>query len=98
MVPDFSASYAESQRNLLAFLQIDLELCFTFADLVNTELRIGDREAALRVNAKAQLAYDTIAHLSLRVDDDAAKNEVHQRLTELRARLDGLQHDLQPAI
>jgi hypothetical protein len=81
--------HAQSQRNRIEFLKTDLAICFTFADLVDTEFLIGDREAALLVKEKAEHGYETIAHLLTGVDDSTEKDAIQERLHELRARLDG---------
>lgn len=46
--PNLAKLHAETERSRYDFLQTDLALCFTFADLVNTELGLalrGDRAA-----------------------------------------------------
>ena len=89
-LPDPSGFIARTQRAYLDFLKADLALCFTFADLVDTELQSGDREAALRVKAKTERGYETIADLLTNTDDGSEKAAIRQRLTELRSRLDAL--------
>ena len=50
---DFSEMQEATEKNLVDFLQTDLGVCSTFADLVRTEMRMGDGAAAQRVFAKA---------------------------------------------
>jgi len=38
--------HAATEQHRVNFLQTDLALCFTFADLVKTECEMGDWEAA----------------------------------------------------
>jgi hypothetical protein len=89
---DFSWRLAELQDQTTRlgadFLLTDLDLCFTFADSIQTELSIGDLEAAKRVLKTAEAGYASIAQLLPRIDGDGRKDEIAQRLTELRARLD----------
>jgi hypothetical protein len=73
------------------FLKADLELCFTFADLVDTEVQMGDRDAAQRLREKTEHGYDTIAYLLLGVDEGSEKDQIQQRLKDLRTRLDEIQ-------
>ena len=86
--------HARSQRNRIDFLKTDLDICFTFADLLETEIRMGDHKAAQRLRSKAEVGYATIAYLLLGVDEGSEKNEIQQRLDELRTRLDGFQGQL----
>jgi hypothetical protein len=79
---------AATNRNRLDFLQTDLGLCFTFADLAKTERQIGDRDAARRVLEKAETGYATIARFLAEVENADQKYEIAQKLAELRARLD----------
>lgn len=92
-----SGRHAEAQRSFLEFLRTDLELCFTFADVVNTELQMEERPAALRAKGKAEQGHDSIARLLRIVDAGAEKDAVAGRLAQLRVRLDGLQQQLYPA-
>jgi hypothetical protein len=71
-----------------------LALCFTFTDLAKTEIAIGDREAAMSVCAKAEDGYATVARFVPEVNNSEHRNEITQRLTELRAVLDVLQQRL----
>jgi hypothetical protein len=83
--------HTQAQRKRIEFLKTNLGLCFTFADLLDTELQMEDRDAAQRLREKAEHGHDTIAHLLLGVDEGSEKVQIQQRLNELRARLDGIQ-------
>ena len=89
MPPNLQELHAQAQRNRLDFLKTDLAICFTFADLVVTELQMGDLETAQRVKEKAERGYDTIERLLIDLDAGVEKDAIQQSLTELRARLDG---------
>ena len=93
-LPD-PAELAERQRERTKFLQTDLDLCFTFADLAGTELQApSDKEAARGVLGKAEQGYATIAGFLADVRDAEQRQVIGHRLAELRARLDGLQRRL----
>jgi hypothetical protein len=84
---------AASQESPVDFLQTDLALCFTFADLTKTELALGDRDAAERVFSKAQQGHATIERFLTGVQDVAQRREIGQKLTDLRLRLDAFKTD-----
>src|SRR4051794_5070834 len=85
---------AKSEESRMDFLRTDLALCFTFTDLAKTEIAAGDRDAAIRVYAKAEDGYTTIAHFVPEVRSAEHRNEITRRLRELRAVLDVLQQRL----
>jgi hypothetical protein len=89
-LPEVSDLRAATDKSRVEFLQTDLGLCITFADLAITELGIGDREAAQRVLQKAEIAYATIARIVQEVENADQKDEIVQRLVKLRARLDSI--------
>lgn len=91
-LPTISELQANTDKNRTDFLHIDLDLCFTFADLVKTELAAGDRETANRVYAKAEAGYATISRFMPEVNDPKQRNEIEKRLAMLRDALDTLQH------
>jgi hypothetical protein len=97
MLPSLAALHAQAQQNRIEFLKTDLALCFTFADLFETELRMGDMEAAHQLKQKAEHGYDTITRLLVGVDDATEKGQIQQGLNELRVRLDGFEALPQPA-
>jgi hypothetical protein len=79
---------AAANRNRIDFLQTDLELCFTFVDLANTERQIGERDAASRLLEKAETGYANIARFLPDVENRDQKSEIEQKLAQLRVRLD----------
>jgi hypothetical protein len=50
---------AATNQSRVDFLQTDLALCFTFADLAKTEYQSGDRDAARSILEKAEIGYAT---------------------------------------
>jgi hypothetical protein len=50
----------ETNLAIFEFLQTDLALSFTFADLANTELRMEDRKGAESAMQKAEAGYTNI--------------------------------------
>ena len=65
-VPRLSEMHAETEQNLIDFLQADLALCTTFADLVLTELSLEDWQAAQSALAKSEEGYARPLHDCLR--------------------------------
>ena len=91
MLPSLAELHAQAQQNRIEFLKTDLALCFTFADLLETEVGMGDLEAAHRLKQNAEHGYDTIAQILVGVDDGTEKGQIQQGLNDLRVRLDGFQ-------
>jgi hypothetical protein len=88
--PDLSKLHARTEQNRIDFLQTDLALCFTFIDLAKTELAGGDREAAMQALANAENGYATIARFAPEVNNPEQRNDIEQKLGELRSALDAL--------
>src|SRR4051794_15843777 len=95
-LPSRSELQARTEENRMNFLRTDLALCFTFADVAKTEIATGDREGAMTACAKAEDGYGTIARFALDVTDTEHRNEIRQKLAELRVVLDALQQRLHP--
>jgi hypothetical protein len=96
-LPKLSDLRAATDERRIDFLQTDLALAFTFTDLVKTEFEMGDRDAAQRIFKKAELAYATIARMLAEVENTEHKNDIEEKLTQLRARLNTLAPILTPA-
>jgi hypothetical protein len=93
-LPNLSDLYAATEGSRIGFLRTDLELCFTFVDLAQTEREIGDRAAARRVLQKAEIGYATMVRMVAKVGHADQKNQIEQKLIELRTRLDRERHCL----
>lgn len=65
-----------------------MALCFTFIDLAKTELAAGDREAAMQASAKAENGYATIARFAPEVNNPEQRNDIEEKMGELRSALD----------
>jgi hypothetical protein len=76
---------AETGKTEVDFLKTELDSCFTFASLAETEFKIGHREAAERSLAHAQKAYGTLGRFLS--DPKFAKHLPAQAKQELAARL-----------
>jgi hypothetical protein len=81
---------SQADQDRLDLLRTDLDLCFTFADLIITELGLQDREAAEGLLAKAEQGYATIEYFLPKVCNEAEHQALQQRLHQLRARLDSV--------
>src|SRR3954453_14093898 len=73
---------AQADQDRLDFLQTDLDLCFTFADLIITELGLQDREAAKSLLAKAEQGYATIEYFLPKVCNEP-ENQAARRISQL---------------
>src|ERR1051325_7575758 len=86
---------ARTDQNRVDFLRTDLDLCFTFANVAETEYGLGGREAGDRSLADAEKGYGTIQRFlsdpkhAKRLTDEEQR-ELTARLARLRARLDQL--------
>src|SRR3954454_21339100 len=90
-----SELHTKGEQTRIDFLQTDLALCFTFADLAQTELRFGDPEAARQALAKAETGYATIARFLTEVQDRERRNEIGRKWNDLRTVLDSVHGQLQ---
>jgi hypothetical protein len=79
---------------LLNFLQSDLALCFTFADCLKSELRMGNWDAARKVLAEAEKGHATIARFMPRVTDVKPRNDIKRKLNDLHTILDSARREL----
>ena len=89
-LPRLSEMHAETEQNLIDFLQADLALCTTFADLVLTELSLEDWQAAQNALAKSEEGYATVARLLTKLKDGGHRLSIEQQLNDLRTKLDSL--------
>jgi hypothetical protein len=89
-LPKLSDLAAATDLARLEFLRADLGLCFTFANLAETERGLEETAAAERILEKAELGYASIERFSADIKDEAKRREIEQKLGELRKRLDGL--------
>ena len=78
---------AQSQRQLVAFLEADLELGFTFADLSKTERKLGNIEHAERSREHAIAAITTVRRFLEHVCGSESKNRFAGRVDELEREL-----------
>jgi len=90
-----SELHTKDEQKRVDFLRTDLALCFTFADLAQTELRLGDREAAQQVLAKAEHGYATVARFLPEVENVERRNEIERKWNDLRTALDSVHRQLQ---
>jgi hypothetical protein len=89
----FSELQNQTEQARLDFIKTELDLCATFAAIVETEYSLGNREHAYRTMAEAEKAHSE----ALRAFSQAtgltpkAEQELQRRFKHLRDRLDGLQ-------
>jgi hypothetical protein len=84
------ANHFEKLR--LDFIRTDLEVCFTFVDIVKTEYAMGNLDHAERTLAQAEKGYSTLCRLMAQTKglQQETQNELQARIERLRERLDGL--------
>jgi hypothetical protein len=89
---------AESGRNRIEFLRNELQTCFTFAGLVDTEQGEGDSEHAARSLAHAEKGYATLVHFMsdpkhVNLIPEAERVELSAGIQRLRDQLDELRNE-----
>jgi hypothetical protein len=93
--PDpFENLQANLDQNLVNFLETDLALCFTFADIAAARIETGNREHGEQAIADAEKGYQTVSRFL--ADRHAShmnaekKQELTAELQRLRKRLDSI--------
>ena len=81
----------------MEFLRIELNACFTFISLAETERSIGNDEHSKRSAANAEKAYATLQRFltdpkhSTHINDEE-RQELTERMEPLRKKLDSFAH------
>lgn len=78
----------------LHFLSVDLNVCFTFARVVETEISLGEWQGAKRGLEKAERGYAVIRRLLSKLGNIEQQAEVLVKSDRLRKRLDDLHQKL----
>lgn len=91
-LPTLAELEAAADQSRVNFLEADLDLCFTFADVAKTRRETGDRIAAHSVLEMAETGYAAILRISAHVESPDHKNHIERKLADLRAKLDNEQH------
>ena len=83
---------AEIEQSRLDLIKTDLDLCLTFATVVETAMSMGHREHAERALAKAEKGYSDMLRFFSRVRNltPEVESELESLFKQLRERLDGL--------
>ena len=85
----------ETNDSHAGFFKAKLDLCFTFADIAETNLKIGHSKSAESAMSKAQEGWVTAQRLisdpihAKRLTDEEIR-DITAELERLRARIDGL--------
>jgi hypothetical protein len=88
--PELADLRSKGEKVSADFLTADIELCHTFADLVETELKMGDDAAARSVYGKAEDGYVTVNRLLAHITVEENRTRIANHLADLRTRLDNL--------
>ena len=83
-----------TERTRYEFLTTDLEVCFTFTKVVETQIRLNNREGAERALVKAETGYETIRRFLADVRNSEYRKEIETKLNQLRTSLDNLRGQL----
>ena len=86
--------HARTQQTRIDFLQTDLDLCFTFISVAETEHRTGDRAAAEQALKHAENGYAAIWRFLPDVEHGEKRRELQSQLSKLREILDGLKRTM----
>jgi hypothetical protein len=90
-LPDLAQLRKTSESSGLTFLQTDLDLAFTLAQIADVELQHPtDPKGAESALQKAERAYSTVERFLPRVADLEQRSAIALKLTSLRAILDAL--------
>ena len=89
---DWLAVRDRTEQARLDFIWTDLGLLITFAAIVETQYRIGNRDHAERTLAETEKGYFMLVRMFSKAHGLTAERdeEFHSKFTQLRARLDGL--------
>ena len=72
--------WADTQHARYDFLIADLEVCDTFAVLVETELVVGEPDSAQLVLAQGEARYATIRRLFPKLQNADERNEIEAKV------------------
>ena len=78
----------EVDRGRFDFMQTEVAVSTTFIEMVHTEWKSGDREAAARLREKAEIAYATIQRFFPELRNTEHRDQISEQLVGLRSRLD----------
>jgi hypothetical protein len=83
---------ADRAQIRLNFIRTDLEVCLTLTGLAETKFRMGNRERAERILARAEKRYSDLLRFSSLERGIAAEGqrELQSKFKKVRERLDGL--------
>ncbi len=81
--PNWTTLRSESEQIRSEFLKTDLEVCFTFVGVTETEIQMGDLAHAKEVLGKAQRGYEVISQFLPSIADEEQRQQIAGRLAEL---------------
>jgi hypothetical protein len=88
-----AALTARSQKSLIEFLEVDLDLAFTFLQTAVIEAG-SDEEHCRSAFKKAQLALDSILRFQERIEDASQSKKIQGRTNELKLAIDAFQKSI----
>jgi len=95
---DLKEHLARSQKSLIEFLRVDLDLAFTILDTAKIEKHAGNRQRMTASLRTVRKALKSIRHLAERVRDVTELSEIHARANELEAALTQFKMEAESAL
>ena len=88
----------QTEQNRLSLLRTDLSMMHTLLDLVETELKLKNREHAMQAFASASKGYEDICRIFEQRHswEEQPTNEIQRKLADFRKELDRVQKLLDP--
>ena len=75
----FEQLRAQSQRNLIDFLNVEIQLGFTFTEAAASQRDMGHLEHSRHTRGEAQKAIDTIHHFLDRIASPEVRKSIQDR-------------------
>ncbi len=79
--PDLEKLHRQNQKRLQDFLNVELDLGFTFAELAKSEAQAAHVEV---LKSRAEQAIRVVEHFEPRIEASSAKARVKRRAAELK--------------
>ena len=91
--PDVNRLQEQTEQGRLDLIRSDLELLNTLANLVESKLKLGNREHARETFTRAEKGYEDVSRIFEKRNlwGEKATSEIREKLEELREELDRVQ-------
>ena len=87
---------AQTEQTRIDFIRVDLELCFTLADVARTAIGMHHMDHAEQAISKAEKGYSDLLQMFSQTGamTEEVRKELESKLTQLRGRLDELRQQM----